>query len=439
MIAIMAFNMRPTMGSPHITVQTTKPMNTLYFLLFDHFKVLPANILPVGVERFKIFVTRDEQLQLTADSNITALSRLNIKVLLNSDQTAHRSVIIAHLDAIELAEKDETLKATIQQRNRVHVSEIIRLPTDPPALKIQLSTQRDCDKLLADGLLLKYTKLNNYHLSRERPSKRPIICSRCYKVNDHLTSSCKSTTLVCSLCAENGHRYTNCTNPQFKCINCAGEHCTMSLSCSRLKEADKFIPVNRKANTTIQSDSSRRSYAMATSSKLPRKNTPVSDQWRTTQVPNLDTVESTTMISIDKAKAGALVEVISHLYDPKTQLSDYIKALNLTFQENNLPTIRLPRTIIDKFSEPQAQNLTAASNDSQKTPSDLATEIMDDAPLPGKAPLKRKKQYTSKSSNEFETKDHQLEPAQAESCKISENVCIAIPVIKGYIMIDAAL
>lgn len=92
--------MRPTTGAPHLMVEAGRSLNTLYTLLYDRFSVLPANILPVGTNRFKIFLSKEEQDQLTADLSITKLSLLDIKVLLNSDQTLHRTVVTRHINEL---------------------------------------------------------------------------------------------------------------------------------------------------------------------------------------------------------------------------------------------------------------------------------------------------------------------------------------------------
>ncbi|KAG0418608.1 hypothetical protein EQH57_0715, partial [Dictyocoela roeselum] len=61
-----------------------------------------------------------------------------------------------------------------------------------------------------------------------------LICYKCYKIEDHPTNQCKSTTPICSECSSEGHIWTECTSPTKKCINCPpsnNDHRTLAAMC----------------------------------------------------------------------------------------------------------------------------------------------------------------------------------------------------------------
>ena len=63
-------------------------------------------------------------------------------------------------------------------------------------------------------------------------------CFKCYAINSHVAKNCSKpeSYKVCSICTAEDHTYKDCTSEVKKCLNCDGDHITMSKSCKKIKE-----------------------------------------------------------------------------------------------------------------------------------------------------------------------------------------------------------
>ena len=67
-------------------------------------------------------------------------------------------------------------------------------------------------------------------------------CYRCFTFDEHLNSSCHLDPgyKICSSCSMLGQTWHNCSAGTKMCVNCAGNHHTLSPECPRRKNAIKL-------------------------------------------------------------------------------------------------------------------------------------------------------------------------------------------------------
>lgn len=65
-----------------------------------------------------------------------------------------------------------------------------------------------------------------------------LACFRCYAIEDHATNNChkEKKIKICSECILVGHTWNDCSEDTKRCINCKGEHGTMTMRCPKRKE-----------------------------------------------------------------------------------------------------------------------------------------------------------------------------------------------------------
>ena len=74
-------------------------------------------------------------------------------------------------------------------------------------------------RLLTEGLKAFNTRITPRQMTREIYT-HIFICYNGYQYEHHATKDCTQKTIICSECAETGHKWTECTNATKHCINC---------------------------------------------------------------------------------------------------------------------------------------------------------------------------------------------------------------------------
>lgn len=66
-------------------------------------------------------------------------------------------------------------------------------------------------------------------------------CFRSYYIEDDATKECPQSSKhkICSECAQLGHTWRECNSEVKECLNCDGNHRTISMKCTKKKDAIK--------------------------------------------------------------------------------------------------------------------------------------------------------------------------------------------------------
>jgi len=128
-------------------------------------------------------------------------------------------------------------------------------------IKITFTTQSMAIRCIENGI-----HILNLHVPPRNITIDSFIevraCYRCYKLDDHISTTCdkNSDYLICSVCAGLGHNFRNCTAERRCCINCGGQHSTMSMTCPiRKKIIDEKRKLNNKTYVKVAMDGSHMS------------------------------------------------------------------------------------------------------------------------------------------------------------------------------------
>ena len=99
------------------------------------------------------------------------------------------------------------------------------------------SNQEMVNIALRQGVKLFQLSINPNNLASER-FVDIMICHKCFQWNDHLARSCAKDDNY-KVCSSNSHTFKECKSSERKCVNCGGEHSTVSFACSVRKNIAK--------------------------------------------------------------------------------------------------------------------------------------------------------------------------------------------------------
>ena len=106
-------------------------------------------------------------------------------------------------------------------------------------IKVVCEDTETADVVIKDGLYAFHTKIAASQCKKEQFTEF-ITYYRCYKFEDHFSSDCKATQIICSECAQVGHTHRDCHAVEKRCIICPpGQnlHRTLAPFCPVRKEA----------------------------------------------------------------------------------------------------------------------------------------------------------------------------------------------------------
>ena len=106
-------------------------------------------------------------------------------------------------------------------------------------IKVVCEDTETADAVIRDGLFAFHTKIAASQCKKEQFTEL-ITCFRCYKFEDHFSSDCKTTQIICSECAQIGHTHRDCHAVEKRSINCPpGQnfHRTLAPFCPVRKDA----------------------------------------------------------------------------------------------------------------------------------------------------------------------------------------------------------
>ena len=267
---------------------------------------------------FAITIAEDSDLDRLFN-NVTdqALLKENFSPQIPPQLKANRSILLTNVDNHISENEHDEIKEEILKHNE-WVTSIIQVHKFPSGriIKITFSDSQQARKAQEAGLKLFYMKIPPFNIKQDQ-YHHINVCLRCYELDSHNTYQCRKGKeyKICSECSEEDHTHRTCKANFKKCVNCGGEHGTMSMRCPKKKEL-----INNK-----RAESENTTYA-GTAKK------------GATLIPEVQPVPQ---ISSGTYTRIIQLTVNAHFLNVERPGS-YEEELNKGFKANNLPTIKIP-------------------------------------------------------------------------------------------------
>ena len=177
------------------------------------------------------------------------------------DLKMKRSVLAFNLDVFLLECNDDSIIQEINIRNEsIAVDELHRL-SGGKVIKFVFKTSDMAKNCLSSGLFMFNLRVPPSSLKADM-NHMLTYCYKCYDIESHISRDCPKPAdyKICSLCSSCDHVYKECKTNVRKCINCLGEHNTLSFSCPARQRFLRKPVVNNKY-------SDKKSFASVTASK----------------------------------------------------------------------------------------------------------------------------------------------------------------------------
>ena len=144
------------------------------------------------------------------------LRQKGIEVQIPMEMKAKRTLFLRRLDRHVGEHSKEEIKAEIE-KNQDWAGEVsvTKIKDYTHVLKIEFGTVEAADKALEKGILMFHMMVAPDQMARDEFISI-LTCFKCYALEDHATKNCKETKTMCSECAQEGHRWTECRNPNKK-------------------------------------------------------------------------------------------------------------------------------------------------------------------------------------------------------------------------------
>ena len=218
------------------------------------FKAYGGFVLVVNDDKVESFITPNTKEIFTRDK---------FEIIEPPELQSKRTLVLTGVDEYILSFSEEELKeAIMDNRPSLKVTKVIKLPDNAPVLKVQVETMQMVQDSITAGIVVNGQSFSSNNINQDIFVHIPQ-CMRCYSY-EHVRKDCKKPDnyLVCSNCASDEHRYTNCHSAFKKCITCSGDHPTMAARCARRKAIIK----NTAKGIRSQSRARPSSFAQATTS-----------------------------------------------------------------------------------------------------------------------------------------------------------------------------
>ncbi|XP_042893826.1 uncharacterized protein LOC122267746 [Penaeus japonicus] len=153
---------------------------------------------------------------------------------------AKMTIVIKKVDSYITSHSNEEIKEELVRQLKLQVDEVYKMPQHG-IVKIRFPDIQTANKIKEQGLILYNYSINPAQIEEERFT-RVIQCMNCYEYG-HVKGKCtKKNSEKCSECGQTGHRFTACKSTTKKCLNCGGDHRTLSGAC----------PIRRKEITKVE-------------------------------------------------------------------------------------------------------------------------------------------------------------------------------------------
>ena len=210
----------------------------------------------VGIFIIKLIETKDAMVAIADATNVERMFTDDIKVKIRQhgfdpltppEMTANRTVIVRDVDTYITGQDEAVIvKGIVDNQMLMGSLKVIKIPTNPRMLKIVFDHNADARYAIASGLIIMQQSISPDSIEMEKFINLRQ-CMKCYSF-EHVTRKCniEGEHLICSECAERGHRYNNCNNVTKKCVNCQGPHRTLAYRCPTRKKKLKEVEQKRK-------------------------------------------------------------------------------------------------------------------------------------------------------------------------------------------------
>lgn len=184
---------------------------------------------------YVLFHTEDEADMIFTDDCTSALSTTGYFPLPNEKTLAGRTVFVRKIGHENLKWTEKEICDAINSGNDgIVAAKVVKISTTQ-TIKLELKSREMANKVIRHGIYL-----FNFCLREIEAEKyiEVIVCMKCYKLGDHTKEKCPKPAdyKCCSTCANEGHTYHSCTSREPKCVNCKGDHYTLSKKCIKRKE-----------------------------------------------------------------------------------------------------------------------------------------------------------------------------------------------------------
>ena len=246
---------------------------TLSRLIYDN-NCNCSKLKPIN-EGFLAFLNSDEDLNRIVKSEITERFKDNgFEVVIPYTLLCKKTVIAWNIDAeIFKINEDEMLQELMSCNAGLEIIQLTKF-NNARNFKFVCKEAYMANNCLNHGIRMFDMSFPARMLSAQKPKgnnlQRPTFCFRCYAINDHSVRDCPKPPefTICSECSSTNHSWQNCTSTTKKCLNCSGEHRTMSNTCPSVKEAStkKTMQNNNisQASSSSYSGSSNRAHTEPT-------------------------------------------------------------------------------------------------------------------------------------------------------------------------------
>ena len=236
---------------------------------------------------------------------------------------ANRSIIVKRLDKCIYDMPVDRMKIELESANNwMQVKTIYKFPNSK-TIKITLIDQDMAQRAQSRGLFMFQLVVPATDISIEEYINM-MVCYKCYEWDNHLASKCPKddSYMICSLCSSTQHIFKNCESDIRLCVNCGGNHSTLSYACPvRKVKAKSFMSKNSNTNP------------------VPSPNTVNPNKLYSHAVSSNNNILSGVDVG-DKIVKASMCIMISSLMNHQVR-SDYEKYLGSLLQMNDLPLIKL--------------------------------------------------------------------------------------------------
>ena len=255
------------------------------------------------------------------------LKKKGIEVQMPLEMKARSSVFLRRLDKhVGDHTKEELQEELRTQQEWAKDAIVIKIKDYSHVLKIEFPTIEAANMALEKGVLLFHMHVTPEQISRDEFISI-LTCFKCYKMEDHPTKNCRETKDLCSECAEEGHRWAECTSQVKRCLNCGGSHRTLAMACPEKK---KWINEKRDQREREEREKKNKTYSEV-----------IKETIKETQ-----TKPKPTQILLGTEQSYIITTCIIHAHFVNmANPGSYESELNKMLVANNLPPVKAPHDV----------------------------------------------------------------------------------------------
>ena len=209
--------------------------------------------------------------KLFTDSLLTKLDELNCVPVKPAFLKANRTIIVKFANNFIMDHDECTLLEDINENNSpwLKIGELFKFPSGK-TFKFECASTDMASSCLERGFYVLNLAVNPRSLVLE-DSHQITYCYKCYAINDHHSKSCNKPKefKACSLCGSNQHTFKDCQTTTRKCLNCHGEHSTLSKTCPSFKEAVAVKSCKPTVASIVNPSAQGTSYARQSHKQAP--------------------------------------------------------------------------------------------------------------------------------------------------------------------------